>query len=421
MLSSPSPPAGGDVRDHTAQTRILIVLAAAQVVGSLGIGASVSVGALLAEDLSGSEAWSGMAATLTTLGAALWALPLARAAERRGRRIALTSGWAVATIGAIVTVLAAMLGSFALLLAALLLMGAGNAANLQSRFAATDLAHPTRRARSLALVVWSTTIGAVIGPNLTRPGAALAQSLGIPSLSGPFVFSAVAAAGAGTILGLALKPDPLQVARTLTTGLAPRSASEPGAATFTANALTVIRRTPQARSALIVVVTSHTVMVAVMAMTPVHMHGHGASLSLIGLTISLHIAGMFALSPVSGWLADRAGRTPAILTGQALLITATIITATAGDSSAHITAGLILLGLGWSCSIVAASTQLAESVSDQQRPRVQGTADLLMNLGAAAAAALAGITVAGIGFSGLSLLAALAVLPAAITVLMTTA
>jgi predicted MFS family arabinose efflux permease len=308
-----------------------------------------------------------------------------------------------------------MAGSFTLLLPALLLMGAGNAANLQSRFAATDLAPAARRGRSLALVVWSTTAGAVAGPNLTRPGAALARALGIPELSGPFVFSAAAALAAAGVLTLALRPDPLLTAQALGTPSGPPGLPLPSRSAAP-GALAAIRSSPRAASAVAAIVTSHAVMVAVMAMTPVHMHGDGASLTVIGLTISLHIAGMYALAPVAGWLADRAGRGPAILTGQALLITATLVTATAGHSSTHITTGLILLGLGWSFSTVAASTQLAESVPAADRPTVQGTCDLLMNLAAASAGAISGILVTSIGFTGLSLVAAAAVLPAAAAV-----
>jgi MFS family permease len=400
---------------HPAQGRTLRALACAQVIGGIGIGASVSVGALLAQDLSGSAAWSGMAATLTTLGAAAWALPLAQTADVRGRRAALTTGWLIAAAGAVGAVLAATAGSFLLLLPALLLMGAGNAANLQSRFAATDLASTAHRGRSLALVVWSTTLGAVAGPNLTRPGAAVARALGIPELSGPFVFSAVAALAAAAVLMTALRPDPLLTARALS---APdqRTDSPQAGSTVAPSALVAIRASPDAASALAAIVTSHAVMVAVMAMTPVHMRDDGASLTLIGLTISLHIAGMYALAPVAGWLADRAGRGPTILTGQAMLVMATLITATAGHSSARVTTGLVLLGLGWSFSTVAASTQLAEAVSPTDRPRVQGASDLLMNLAAASAGALSGLAVASIGFTGLSLLSAAAVLPSALIV-----
>jgi MFS family permease len=422
LPAGPSASAAVPATGGSTQRRTVAVLSAAQVIGGIGVGASVSVGALLAEDLSGSAAWSGMAATLTTLGAAAAAVPLAWLADRSGRRVALSTGWALAGCGAGVAVAAALVGSFPVFLVALLLMGAGNAATLQSRFAATDLAPASSRGRALGLVVWATTVGAVAGPNLTRPGAAVADAVGIPLLSGPFVFSAVAAVLAVVVLAVALRPDPLLTARRLKARQLTRSepvndaasaVTQPSAAP---RAVATIRASPQASAAIASIVTAHAVMVAVMAMTPVHMNGHGAGLTVIGLTISLHIAGMYALSPIVGWFADRRGRTPTVLAGLALLLVATGVTATAAQSTARITLGLILLGLGWSFTTVAASTQLADAVPVAERPRVQGTSDLLMNLAGATAGALSGGLVTTIGYAGLSLAAAVAVIPAAITV-----
>src|SRR5919202_7022432 len=192
-----------DRRDPRAvQRRVVPVLAVAQVAGGIGIGAAVSVGALLALDLSGSAAWSGMASTATTLGAASAAVPLARLAVGRGRRVALSTGWFVSAAGAALAVLAAVVRSFPLLIVAMVLLGVGNASNLQARFAATDLAEPGTRARSLGLVVWATTVGAVAGPNLTRPGAEVAGLVGVPALAGPLLLTAVAAAVAAGVLVL---------------------------------------------------------------------------------------------------------------------------------------------------------------------------------------------------------------------------
>lgn len=373
------------------------MLVAAQIAGSIGIGASISVGAVLAADLSGSAAWSGSASTMSTLGAALWALPLARVAAARGRRLALSLGWAVSLLGAVLVIAAAVARSFPLTLPAMLLMGAGNAANLQSRFAATDLADPRRRGRSLALVVWSSTIGAVAGPNLTRPGASVAEFLGIPPLAGPFVFSALAAAVATTVLFVALRPDPL--ARNGSRGRNLRVGWE------------VLKSSPQARFGVATVAFSHAVMVSLMAMTPVHMQEHGSTLTIVGLTISLHIAGMYALSPVMGWIADRWGRVRAALAGQAVLVVAVLIAATSGDSMTMVTVSLIVLGLGWSMSTVAGSTLVADSVELARRPAVQGVSDLLMSLVGATGAALSGLVLSLLTYSGLSLAAGLLVLP----------
>jgi MFS family permease len=401
-----------DVRDlgdlRAAQRRIVPVLAVSQAAGGIGFGAAVSVGALLALDLSGSAAWSGIASTCTTLGAAAAAVPLARLAIGRGRRRALSTGWLVAALGASLAVLAAVVRSFPLLIVAMALLGVGNASNLQARFAATDLADPGARARSLGLVVWATTVGAVAGPNLTRPGAGLAGAVGVPALAGPLLVTAVASLVAAGVLAVALRPDPLLTARAV-------SAAAPAGAPVAdrRGALALIAASPPAFAGLAGLVTGHAVMVGVMSLTPVHLHAGGASLTLIGLSISLHIAGMYALSPVAGWLADTRGRRVGLWTGYALLATAALLTAGAGHSAAVVTLGLIVLGLGWSFTTIAASAQISDAVAVPDRPRVQGTADLCMSLSGAVGGAMAGVLVSVAGYHGLSLVAALAVFPAA--------
>ena len=394
-----------------AQRRTVRTLVVAQVLGSLGVGAAVSVGSLLAEDLARSAAWAGTAATMTTLGAALWALPLARLAGRRGRRPALALGRALAAAGALLAIAAAQAGTFALLVPAFLLMGAGNAANLQSRFAATDLSEAVGAGRALAIVVWATTIGAVAGPNLTSPGAAVAGTLGIPDLAGPFVFTAAAGALAAVALVVALRPDPLLLARATLAEAGDGAGTETPRPAGAPRPWPAIVASPGAQLALVAILGAHAVMLAVMAMTPVHMSDSGSSLTLVGLTISLHIAGMFAFSPLVGIAADRWGRIPVLVLGQGLLLAATATCAAAGDTMGLVTAGLVLLGLGWSCSLVAGSTLLGESVALDARPAVQGLSDLLMNLAGAGSAALAGVVLTATSFAGLNLLAALLCAP----------
>lgn len=378
------------------QRRILTVLSLVQVIGGIGNGAGLAIGALLIKDISGSEGWAGTATVALTLGAALFTVPLATLAARRGRRPALTAGWWLGSLGAGLTVAAATLVSLPLALLGLLLFGASTAANLQSRFAAADRAEPSEVGRAIAVVAWSTTIGAVTGPNLTAPGAAVARMIGVPDLVGPLVFSVLAYALAGSLTWAFLRPDPLR-------NLAGTAASGSGG--------TLRRALPHIRGraavAVLAVASSHAVMVSVMALTPVHMEGHGSELSVIGLTISLHIAGMYALSPFLGWLADRAGADTTILLGQAILLVATLVAGTAGHSEVRITAGLILLGLGWSASVIAAAALLTRSVDPDVRPVVQGFSDLAMNLCGAAGGLLAGLVVALLGFGALNVAAAL--------------
>jgi MFS family permease len=144
-------------------------------------------------------------------------------------------------------------------------------------------------------------------------------------------------------------------------------------------------------------------MVSVMVMTPIHMDQGHASLTVIGLVISVHIAGMFAFSPVMGWLADQVGRLPIIAVGGLLLLAAVVLAGTAPQGhSAGLTAGLFLLGLGWSACLVAGSTLLSESVAIDERPMVQGSSDLLMGLAAAGGGAIAGLVVGRLGYGVLN-------------------
>ncbi len=389
------------------QRRTVLVLMLAQVVGGVGMGAMIAVGALIALELTGSDTWSGMATTMITLGAAVFALPLASLAARRGRRPGLALGWVLGALGGTVVIAATVLEAFALFLVGMVLVGAGTATNLQARHAAADLASERSRGRDLSIVVWATTVGSVVGPNLTGPGARVAALFGLPDLLGPVLFTTAGFVLGGLLILVLLRPDPLRAA----TADRPSGAASSGARLSVAGALRVIAASPGALLAVVGIVASHTVMVAVMTMTPVHMSHHGAALTVIGLTISLHIAGMYALSPVVGWLTDRFGRVPVLLTGQGVLVAAAVVAGTAGHDEARVTVGLVLLGLGWSFGLVSGTALLAESLAADVRPRVQGVSDLVMNLGGAAAGALSGVVLAQAGFGGLNLFAAVFTVP----------
>lgn len=421
-------PAAGTGGPRSLQRRTVTVLAIAQVFSGLGNGSTLALGSILAVRLSGSEAWAGATTTALTLVAAIVAVPLSALAVRRGRRVALVSGLTGAMAGSAVIVLAILTGSFALLLLGAALMGLATAVNLQSRFAAVDLAVDAHRGRDLSIVVWSITVGAVAGPNLITPGAALGRAVGLPEIAGPFLISLAGMAVGAAILLVALRPDPLLTARgstAATPGPAPRG---PGALR---HGWAAIRREPRAVAALSGVLAAHGAMVAVMSMTPLHLQHLNAAqpagaathlrepdlLTLIGVTISLHILGMYAFSPLMGWCTDRWGRTATLLAGQAVLVVAVLV---AGLGQAHVpvvTAGLLLLGLGWSASTVAGSTLLAESVEASARVLAQGVADTLMGAFGALGGALAGALLAGTGYLGLNLTAVVLLGAAGVTIL----
>ena len=407
------------------QRRTVRLLGGAQVLAGIGAGATVSIGSILAVELSGSTAWAGAVATVMTLGAALAALPLAALADRRGRRAGQIAGLSAALLGSVLMILSVVSGAFLLLVVGAAGIGAGTAATLQARFAAVDLAEPEHRGRALSVVVWAVTVGAVAGPNLIHPGTAVGQALGLPAMAGPFVIAAAGLFAALVLLFAGLRPDPLLLARELAAGRELASGQEPGPPAKQAPApvrakadqpaapvapadpgprsslllgLRAIRQSKTALLAVASVIGAHAVMVGVMSMTPLHLQelmagpgasgaGHRASgdvLVIIGFTISLHIAGMFALSPVMGWLTDKAGRVETIMIGFITLITAVAVAGFGHASTGAVAAGLVLLGLGWSAVSISGSTLLAESVGQESRVVVQGVSDMLM--GAAGAA-----------------------------------
>ncbi|MGV2902925.1 MFS transporter [Microbacterium sp. AGC62] len=388
----------------TVQRRTVLVLSFGQVLGGIAFGATVSLGALLAADISGNDALSGLATASVTLGAAACAIPLARLAARVGRRRALTLGNLFALVGIAVVILAASVRVFPLLLAGILMIGAGNAGNLQSRFAATDLAAPQHRGRDLSIVVWSTTIGGVAGPLLLGPGEIVGQAVGMPPQTGSYLFSFVAQCAALVLYLVALRPDPLLAAQRL----AKVAAATTGAV--------VLDRPRVARYAIFAVAGSHVVMASVMAMTPVHLShmAHGAQgmaatpadvSALVGITIALHVGGMYALSPVFGVLADRWGRLRVVLLGQVLLAGALAFAVFTGTEAWGVMVALILLGLGWSAATVAGAALLTEASAPELRTRRQGRSDSLMSLSAAAGSVLAGVVLANFQYAGLGVAA----------------
>lgn len=400
-------------QSHTVQRRTLGLLFTTQVLSGIGVGIGFSVGALLATEMTG-VAFSGLAQSSAVVGGALMAIPATRITQRYGRRPSLALTYLVAALGGIGIVAAAVLDLVPLLFASLVLFGGGSAAGLQARYAAVDLAPQNRRGRDLSLVVWATTIGAVAGPNLSPLAGIALQGFGVPTLAGPFVFSAVTFALSALLLQIFLRPDPLLLAREAA-GAAPapelRTVKAPGLR----SALAAVLASPSATLGITATAIGHLVMVGVMSMTPVHIldAGHDAAhtLQIVGIVLSFHIAGMFALAPVTGWLSDRYGRRPVILGGVAFLLLACGLAGTAGHETSRLTLGLTLLGLGWSGTMVGGSALLSESVDSEIRPSAQGLSDLVMGLAGAMAGALSGVAMSGGGYPLVAIFAAMATIP----------
>lgn len=429
------------------QQRLLILLVVIQILGGIGMAIGLAVGALLLSELAGRDWVAGLGASVSIVGGALLAIPATHLMQARGRRPGMVLVYLMGALGAVIVVTATLTDSAILALAGLFLFGGGSAANLQARYTAVDLVEPSRRGRHLALVVWAATIGAVAGPNLSSAAGNLASSFNAPEMAGPFGISTVVFLVAAVVIWALMRPDPLLLARRRVSALAAdtSTAFDPSRGEKTDNGTSErptgsVRRTPRAfryaarqvranpaaRLGIGAVAVGHAVMVAVMAMTPVHidhvMHHHDQTvvLQVVGVVLSLHIAGMYAFSPIVGWATDRWGSRQIILVGVGFLLAACGFSATSGSNTVRLTIGLTLLGLGWSCTMVAGSTLLTSAVEVQIRPIVQGLSDVAMGFAGAVASGLSGFVVQGAGYPELSVVAALIAVPLIAAIVRTT-
>ena len=384
------------------QQKVVKTLASAQVLSGVGTAGTVAAGSLLVASISNSETLAGLAQTSAVLGAAALALPLARITAKGGRRAALSIGYFAGLIGSIFAIWGGTSRNLTLMLIGTFLVGAASAAAYQARFAAIDLATDETRAKQLSFVVWGSTIGAVAGPNLMQPSGNFAESIGLPRLVGPYLISAVTLAAAALVISIFLRPDPYLLANKDLLNQREKGATK--------KALSHICGNPMALFAIAAIAIGHLAMVAVMVMTPVHMAHVDVTLTVIGLVISVHVLGMFAFSPIVGSLSDRLGRVRVIQIGLAILMLSTVISGFArADDAYTLGIGLFLLGLGWSCTLIAGSALLSESVADAFKASSQGASDLVMNLAGAGGGAIAGVIIGTLNYGWLCFSAAVPV------------
>lgn len=404
------------------QRRTIVVLSAATILGGLGVGASLSVGALLLAEVSGNEAISGLASAVFGAGAAAAGVPLSRIAMRHGRRRALVTGSLVALAGALLAIVGAAIMVWPVLALGLAMLGVASTVQLLSRFTATDLAAPKRRARDLSLVVWMITVGAVVGPNLIVPGEAVGRALGLTPLAGVFVFAVFAQLAAALVNWFGLRPDPLITARELATheAAATSDAAHADGAAGAGSGTDAPKQSAPATGrisvprthtrlaqwlTITVIAMAQILMVGIMAMTPLHLMHTGGSAETVGLTLSLHIAGMYALSPVFGWSANKLGRMQTIAIGMVFFAASIVLAYISGDSHITVQVALVLLGVGWSAVTVSGAVLLTDITPESERPKWQGLADTFMSASGAVAGALAGVAFAIGDFTLLNLIA----------------
>lgn len=377
--------------------RTLIIVIISQIFGGAGLAAGITVGALLAQDMLGTDNFTGVPTALFTLGSAAAALLVGRYSQIHGRRIGLGLGFITGGIGAIGVIIAAVLNSIWLLLPALLIYGAGSATNLQARYAGTDLANSKQRATAASMAMVFTTFGAVAGPNLVNVTGEFALTIGIPRLAGPFILAAAAFILAGIVLLIFLRPDPLLIANAI-------AANEPDAASHMNNKqhLLQLDRRGIMLGASVMLITQ-IVMVAIMTMTPVHMRQHGHGLGEVGLVIGFHIGAMYLPSLVTGFLVDIAGRKiMAVASGVTLLMSGIVAALAPADSMVMLIIALSLLGLGWNFGLISGTALIVDSTTPANRAKIQGSVDVVIALAGASGGAMSGMVMAHSSYATLS-------------------
>ena len=383
--------------------RSLLIVMWSQVFGGAGLAAGITVGALLAKEMLGTDSMAGLPAALFTLGSALAAFVVGQLSQQFGRRYGLSFGFIAGGVGAIGVIFAANINSLALLFLSLFVYGAGTATNLQARYAGTDLANSKQRATATSMAMVATTIGAVAGPNLVTPMGNVAKVLDMPALTGPFILAAIAYILAGLLLFIFMRPDPLLVAKAIAVEQQKQNSKVTIA---TKNSHETTNRMGVIVGALVLIM-SHVIMVSIMTMTPVHMQGHGSSLSAIGLVIGLHVAAMYLPSLGTGVLVDKLGRTIMVISSGMTLAVAGLVAAFApGNSQLWMTLALVLLGLGWNFGFISGTAIIIDSTTIENRAKTQGAVDVWVALAGSAGSIVSGVIVAFSSYAILGMIGA---------------
>lgn len=388
--------------------RLMATLFVAQVCSSTGQAIGMAVGGIIAAEITGTNLWSGLPVAISGLGTALASWPLAALMARAGRRPGLALGYALAVVGTLLGMAGASAGSFLVMLFGMALFGFAHTSNLLARYAAADITASAERGRAMGLIVWGSTGGSILGPNLMVPAVGIGNWLGLSPAVSAFLVSVAGYALATLLVHAFLRPDPLVVAGRVEEGFA---AGAPGAPAAPSRSLGTILREPRVRIALGALVASQLVMIGTTSTSPVYLHDHGHPVHTIGLAVSFHLAGMYVASPLSGWLSDRFGRMAVITAGGLTLIGAVMVAGLApGHQSGLVMLGLFLNGIGWNLAFVSGSALLTDALRPSERASFQGQADLVMGLSGALGSAAGGMVLGAWGFATLNGLGAALVL-----------
>ena len=393
-MQAPSATSAARLRSRAVAT--YFVAAALTSIAYIG---TFTVASLAAPEISGYAGSSGWPSATAIGGTALAATLLSAVMARRDRRAGIVLGIGVAAVGGVLAVVAVVVSSLPLLLVASAGVGFGNAATNLSRYAAAELYPAAQRAGALGLVVWGSTFGAVLGPNLVAPAGSLGPSIGLAPLAAGFAMALLFLLAALTVAVAGPRaPSPP----------GGDSSSQAGVARVPARRLLAdLIATPRGRMAITALISGQVVMTLIMTMTPYHLHEHSHGLVTVGFVISAHAFGMFAFSPLSGRLTDRFGAHTMVTIGFVVLALAGILAAgmpATGGSALAIP--LFLLGIGWNLNFVAGSALLASEATVGSGTRLQGASDSVIWTASALASASSGFVVAVSSYAALAIIGA---------------
>ncbi|MCZ7534047.1 MAG: MFS transporter [Acidimicrobiia bacterium] len=388
---------------EVTRRRLIWTLFAGNAIGSTAYIGIATVAALIADEITGSTSLSGLPSATGTLGVALGAGILSWTSYRTGRRMSFTAGYAVAVLGAGLVIVSIGSSSFFLLLAGMVGIGIGRSVGQLARYAAGDMRSESRRASAISLIVWASTIGAIVGPPLIGPTGSLALAAGLDELVGPVVVAVLGYALVSILMLIGLRPDPMTLA------VSDVDEGNEGVA----RPISGLLRSRTVQLSITAIILSQVVMVLVMVMTPIHMRAFGDSLTTIGYVMMAHTLGMFAIAPITGWFINRVGAKRMILVAVAVFLVACLLAATATTAgTSTLLVSMFLLGVAWNFGFVSGSTLLQSGQTVANRLKLQGVADTSAWISSAAASAGSGILLSATSFRTLALAgAALALIP----------
>ena len=339
------------------EKRNVIVLVMAQAFLGAQLPMMFIIGGLAGQSLTNNICWATLPISFIVFGAMTTAPWLSQVMQNYGRRIGFLIGALAGVIGATICAIGMYKGIFSILLIGSYLTGIYQSSLGFYRFAATDTASDSFKAKAISYTMAGGLLSAIIGPQLVK---VTSDFYTIPFLGVYVTVIFINIIGAFLFLFLDI-PVPKRI----------KATEKPSRTRFQ------ILKTPRILVSIIIAMVSYALMTLVMTSTPLAVVGCGYSQNNAADVVSAHVVAMFLPSFFTGHLINRFGVTKIISIGLVLLTTAGLVNLS-GMALGNFFVGLILIGVGWNFGFIGATTMLATSHSPSERGKVQGLNDLFV-------------------------------------------